>query len=158
MTLDDLIPAHVTATVAEQGLHKIAGAMLGVPELSVKEAVAVIGMKAYLRRKEARAIVDGIAAYATLTNEKVAENPALMALLRRAAIPAAAGAGIATIPHLMSQDPQEHSLRAMLPSMGIGALVGGAGGGLAALGSATSGGGAGLGQDLAANLLRSSAP
>lgn len=125
MTLDDLIPPFVTRTVARQGLHKIAGAMLGVPELTSKEAVAVIGAKAYLRRKEARTIVDGIAAYATVTGEKIAEDPALMALLRRAAMPALAGAGVAAIPQLLDPNRQGQSL---LPAMGMGALLGGAGG------------------------------
>lgn len=135
MTLDDLIPPYVTAVVAEQGLHKIAGAMLGVPELSIKEAVSVIGMKAFMRRKEGRAIADGIAAYATLTNEKIAENPALMALLRRAAIPAAAGAGIAAMPHFLSNDPYEQQ-KSVLPAMLTGGLMGGMGGMLHGVGTA----------------------
>lgn len=127
MNLDDLISPAVTATVAEQGLHKIAGAMLGVPELTIKEAVTSLGVKAFMRRKEARAIVDGIVAYATLTNEKIAENPALMALLRKAAIPAAAGAGIAAMPHLMSNDPYEQQ-KSVLPALLTGGLLGGMGG------------------------------
>jgi hypothetical protein len=129
MNLDDLIPPHVTAAVRDLGLHKVAGAILGVPELTIKEAVATLGAKAYLRRKEARSIVDGIAAFAVLTNEKVAESPALMALLRRAAMPALAGAGIAAVPQMLSNDPmQQH--QSLLPAMGMGALLGGAGGAL----------------------------
>jgi hypothetical protein len=124
MTLDDLIPPHVTATVRDAGLHKIAGAMLGVPELTIKEAVATIGARAFMRRKEARAIVDGIAAYAMLTNEKIAENPALMALLRRAAIPAAVGAGIGMAPHYLSSDPYEQQ-KSALPGGALGGLLGG---------------------------------
>ena len=54
MTLDDLIPPSVTAAVAHHGLHKIAGAMLGVPELNIGVAVKTIGERAYRRRKEAR--------------------------------------------------------------------------------------------------------
>jgi hypothetical protein len=151
MTLDDLIPPHVTAAVRDLGLHKIAGAMHGVPELTVKEAVTSIGVKAFMRRKEARAIADGIAAYAVVTNEKIAENPAMMALLQKSLMPALAGAGIAAVPHLISRDPQEHELGSMLPSMGIGALLGGAGGAASALGTATRGP---IGQELAANLQR----
>src|SRR3990172_11255721 len=118
MTLDDLIPPYVIAAVRDLGLHKVAGAMLGVPELTLNDAVTSLGTRAYLRRKEARSIVDGIVAYGTLTNEKLAENPALMALLRRAAMPALAGAGIAAVPQLISnQDPmQQH--KSVLPSMG----------------------------------------
>jgi len=125
MTLDDLIPPNVTAAVRDLGLHKIAGAMLGVPELTIKEAVATVGAKAYLRRKEARSIVDGIVAFAALTNEKVADNAALMAMLRRAAMPALAGAGIAAIPQLMSNDPNQYGHESLLPAMGMGALLGG---------------------------------
>lgn len=155
MTLDDLIPPHVTAAVRAHGLHKVAGAMHDIPELSLKEAAAIIGAKAYLRRKEARAIADGIAAYATVTGEKIAENPAMMALLQKSLMPALAGAGIAAVPHLISRDPQEHELGSMLPSMGIGALLGGAGGAASALGTATRGP---IGQELAANLQRPPQP
>lgn len=127
MKLDDLVPPSVTNAVANLGLHKVAGAMLGVPELNLDVALRSLGERAYRRRKEARAIADGIAAYATITGEKVAENPALMALLRRAAMPALAGAGIAAAPKLLSNDPYTQQ-QSVLPSMGIGALLGAAGG------------------------------
>ncbi len=159
MTLDDLVPPAVTAAVADLGLHKIAGAMHGVPELDLGVALRTLGERAYRRRKEARAIADGIAAYATVTGEKIAENPALMALLRRSAMPAMMGAGIAAIPHMMSQDPQEHTLRAMLPSLLAGGLVGGTAGGVSALHDATRGPmGSQIAPDLAANLMHSPAP
>ena len=133
MNLDDLIPPAVTNAVARLGLHKIAGAMLGEPELTIKEATYVLGAKAYLRRKEARSIVDGIAAYGSLTNVKVADNTALLALLRRAALPAIAGAGIAAVPQFIANqtpryDPMTGSRlppQSVIPSMGIGALLGG---------------------------------
>ncbi len=128
MTLDDLIPPHVTQAVADLGLHKIAGAMLGVPELTIKEALETLGARAYLRRKEARAIAEGIAAYAVVTNEKTAlESPALMALLRRAAMPAAVGAGIAAAPRLLSNDPMQQQGSVMHDAL-LGALLGGTGG------------------------------
>jgi hypothetical protein len=132
MTLDDLIPPSVRHAVAAAGLHKIAGAMTGVPEMGLKEAVAVIGAKAWLRRKEARAIAEGIAAYGTLVGEKVAENPALSALLRRSVMPALGGAAIAAVPHFLSDDPNKGSV---LPSVGIGALLGGAGGAIRDVGA-----------------------
>lgn len=87
MTLDDLVPPSVTAAVAAHGLHKIAGAMLGAPELTIKEALETIGQKAYLRRKEARSIADGLAALAVLTGTKVAENSPLAELLRKSVAP-----------------------------------------------------------------------
>lgn len=132
MTLDDLIPLSTQRAVAAAGLHKIAGVMNGVPEMDLKTAAQVIGMHAYLRRKEARSIADGIAAYAVLTNEKIAENPALQALLRRAVMPALGGAAIAAVPHFMSNDPNQGSA---LPAMGIGALLGGAGGAMSSIGA-----------------------
>lgn len=127
MTLDDLIPSDVTRAVADLGLHKIAGAMHGVPELDLGVALRSLGERAYRRRKEARAIADGIAAYAAVTNEKIAENPELMALLRRAAMPALAGAGIAAAPKILSDDPYIQQ-KSIVPSLGIGALLGGAAG------------------------------
>ena len=147
MTLDDLVPPAVTAAVADLGLHKVAGAMLGVPELNLDVALRSLGERAYRRRKEARAIADGIAAYAVVTNEKIAENPALMALLRRAAMPALAGAGIAAAPKLLSNDPYVQQ-QSVLPSMGIGALLGAAGGMAHGVGSLP----APLGEEIAAAL------
>jgi hypothetical protein len=88
MTLDDLIPPSVTAAVAHHGLHKIAGAMLGVPELNIGVAVKTIGERAYRRRKEARAIADGLGALAAVTGTKIAEDSALAELLRRTVAPA----------------------------------------------------------------------
>jgi hypothetical protein len=132
MTLDDLVPPSVRSAVASAGLHKIAGAMSGISEMGLKEAVTVIGMKAWLRRKEARAIADGIAAYGTLIGEKIAENPALTALLRRSVMPALGGAAIAAVPHFLSNDPNQGS---PLPAMSIGALLGGAGGAIRDVGA-----------------------
>lgn len=126
MTLDDLIPPAVTRAVADLGLHKVAGAMYGVPELQLPHALNALGARAYLRRKEARAIIDGVAALATLQGEKVAENPALGALMRRAIVPAIAGAGIAAAPRVLSHDPMQQG--SALPDMAMGALLGGAGG------------------------------
>lgn len=145
MTLDDLIPPSVRQAVASAGLHKIAGAMNGVPEMDLREAVALVGAKAWLRRKEARAIADGIGAYSTLVGEKIAENPALSALLRRSVMPALGGAAIAAVPHFLSNDPNQGSV---LPSMGIGALLGGAGGAIRDIGALPGG----LNQDVAGAL------
>jgi hypothetical protein len=122
--LDNLIPAATTQAVASAGLHKIAGAMLGYDELTLKEAVFTLGAKAYMRRKEARAIVDGIASYGALVNEKVAENPAIMALLRRAAMPALAGAGVGALGGAVADDDDR------LGGALKGALTGGALGGI----------------------------
>lgn len=136
MNLEDLVPAATRETLANHGLHKVAGAMYGVDELNVKEAARLIGAKAFLRRKEARVIATGIAALGTVTGEKVAENPALMALLRKSLMPAALGAGIGGITHAMNDDPGKGS---PLMAMGAGALMGGVGGGLNSLNAATRG-------------------
>lgn len=136
MNLENLIPAVTREVIARDGLHKVAAVMYGVDELNIKEAARLIGAKAFQRRKEARAIADGIVAFAAVNNEKVASNEALMALLRRAVAPAAMGAGIAAVPHLMSNDPQKGS---PLPAMGIGALLGGMGGSMHAFNAATKG-------------------
>lgn len=136
MNLEDFIPTATRETLANHGLHKVAGAMYGVDELSIKEAARLIGAKAFLRRKEARIIATGIAALGAVTGEKVAENPALMALLRRSVMPAALGAGIGGVTHMMSDDPNKGS---PLMAMGAGALMGGVGGGLNTLNSATRG-------------------
>lgn len=136
MNLQDLVPPSTIETIAKHGLHKVAGAMHGVPEMTASLAVRTIGERTYLRRKEARTIADGIVALAGVTGEKIAENPAMMALLRKAVAPALMGAGIAAVPHLMSGDPNQPS---PLPSMGVGALLGGLGGGIHALNAATKG-------------------
>lgn len=122
MNIDDLIPPHVTRIVAEVGLHKIAGAMNGAPEMTLKEASALIGMRAYRRRKEARAIADGIAAYAVLSGEKVADAAALSSVLGHALVPATITAGAATVPYLMSDDPNKGSIATPLA---VGGAIGG---------------------------------
>jgi hypothetical protein len=55
------------AAVRSQGLHKIAGAMVGVDEVTVKDAAQIIGTKAHLRRREFQKISAGIAALAAVT-------------------------------------------------------------------------------------------
>lgn len=132
MNLEDLVPAATRAALASHGLHKVAGAMYGVEEMNIKEAARLLGAKAFLRRKEARVIATGLAALGTVTGEKIAENPLLMALLRRAAMPAALGAGIGGVAHMMNDDPNKGG---PLGAMGAGALLGGVGGGLNALGA-----------------------
>lgn len=124
MNLEDLVPALTRETLAREGLHKIAGAMNDVPELTIKEATRIIGTKAYLRRKEARLMVTGIAAAATLAGEKIA-NPLMQALGQRAVMPALMGAGIGGVAHMMNHDPNKGSmLPALLAGGGLGAVAG----------------------------------
>lgn len=59
-------PAGLNA-LRTQGLHKIAGAMAGVPELTLKEASMILGTKARLRRQEFRKIAAGLVALSAVT-------------------------------------------------------------------------------------------
>lgn len=107
------------------GLHKMAGALEGVDELGLKEAVSILGRKAYLRRKEAAQVVAGIGALAELRNEKVADWGVL---LRRALMPALASAGLATLPDLMADGPLDTD-KALQHAL-IGGALGGVGSGI----------------------------
>ena len=110
------------------GLHKVAGVMAGINELTLKEAVAVIGAKARMRHVEGQKIADGLQALAALNGEKAANmwEP----LLQRAIGPGLIGAGIAAAPELLQEGPvnQERLLER--------ALLGGAIGGIGGMGTA----------------------
>lgn len=102
--LESLIPERNRETLRRVGLHKIAGAMAGTDELTLKEATALLGAKAYLQRKEREKIAAGIAALAALQGEKLADSlPGT--LLRQSAWPAAGGALAAIMPRLVSDEP-----------------------------------------------------
>ena len=106
---EKLFPEHLRETLRRTGLHKIAGAMLNVDEVTIKEAVAVIGAKAFLRRRETQKIAAGIEALAALTGEKTA-GPGLPwgTMLSRSVAPALLGGAAATLPHMiMSPQPTD---------------------------------------------------
>ncbi len=129
--IESFVPPRHLAVLQRTGLHKIAGVMAGFDELTVKEAVAVVGAKAHLRRREMHKIAQGLHALAVLAGEKLAGDP-WHELLGRAAFPAAAGAGIALASRAMSPEPMDQSDAVM--SGGTGAMLGGvagAGAGLA---------------------------
>lgn len=139
MDAEKLYPSHLRDTLRRVGLHKVAGAMLGIDEVTLKEAVAVIGAKAYLRRRETQKIAAGIDALEALTGSsgKVAATPSgevTRALLRAGLPGAAAGAGIAILPKMLSRDPRDQSgyLAPALLGGGLGLLGGAAGAGLRA--------------------------
>lgn len=122
-----LYPAHLRDTLKRVGLHKVAGAMWGVDEMTIKEAVAVIGAKAYLHRRGNQKIAAGIDALEALTGEKSANSPMAEltgALLHRGLPMAAGGAAISAIPKLISGEPFEASDLAVPAALG---LVGGVG-------------------------------
>ena len=122
--VENFIPARHLEVLRSSGLHKVAGAMANVDELTVKEAVGIIGAKAFLRRKESQKIAEGLQALADLTGEKIA-NPLLSEALQRAMPMALGGAAIATVPKLLSNEPVD--AKDLLSSGALGALMGGVG-------------------------------
>jgi hypothetical protein len=129
--IENFIPPRNLEVIQRAGLHKLAGALTGFDELTLKEAVAIVGGKAFMRRRERHKIAQGLHDLALLTGEKNAGDP-WHELLARAAFPAAAGAGIALASRAMSPMPMDDSDALM--TGGTGALLGGvagAGAGLA---------------------------
>jgi len=137
---EKLYPAHLRDTLRRTGLHKIAGAMLGIDEVTLKEAAAVIGAKAYLRRRETQKIAAGIDALAAIVGgqDKTAASPqteVALAMLRAGLPAAVGGAAIAGLPKMLSNDPrtQQEAGGAALFGAGAGLLGGAATTGLRAV-------------------------
>lgn len=123
LDVEKFVSPQVIELVRKHGLHKMAAAIEGVDEITIKEAVSLLGAKAYMRRKQAGQIAAGIAALAELRGEKVANwGP----LLQRSFLPAVAGAGLALIPDLMGEGPMDPD-KAMQHAL-AGGLAGGLGG------------------------------
>lgn len=112
-------------TLRLAGMHKVAGAMLGLDELNIKEAAREIGRRAFLRRADAKKIASGIEALAELNGEKIAS--VLPALLSRQAGPALLGAGAAVLPDLLSHEGPLDNDALMRKALMGGALGMGAG-------------------------------
>lgn len=89
--LNHLISPDAVATIRAAGLHKIAGAMHGVDEMTMPVAVGLIGQRAYVRRKTARLVADGIISLAAAT-DKTAMTTEAVAHLRRSVAPSTKGA------------------------------------------------------------------
>lgn len=70
ITLAGLISPATLRVIKEAGLHRVVGAMEGVDELGLKEAVCLIGARAYAQRIENAKIAQGLADLAALTGEK----------------------------------------------------------------------------------------
>lgn len=96
LNVENLVSDRALQAIRRVGLHKVAGVMAGVDELTLKEAVNILGRKAYTRRKEAGQVAAGIAALAALRGEKLA----FQELLRRSIAPVVVGAGLATVADL----------------------------------------------------------
>lgn len=89
MSFDHEHFARTVQTVRAVGLHKIAGEMTGVGEMTAPIAAGIIGAKAYERRKAAQLVASGVASLAAV--EKQAMSPELAATLRGSIIPAIKG-------------------------------------------------------------------
>ena len=76
-------------TIRTVGLHKVAGAMHGVDEMTAPIAAGIIGAKAYMRRKSAQLIASGLVSLAALEKQAVSSETA--AQLRDSIIPAIKG-------------------------------------------------------------------
>ena len=126
--MEHLIKPETLAAIRQHGLHKVAGAMHGYDELTIKEGVQLLGEQMFLKRAEHAQIIRGIASYAHLHGEKIAESP-WGKLLMRAAGPAALGGMAAYLASpINAADPNQN---AKDTAMGVG--IGGAAGLLNAL-------------------------
>ncbi len=126
LKLETFMRPEALSALQRQGLHKIAGAMNGVDELTIKEAARLIGEQAYRRRAEMKKIAAGLKDFAALTEKNAAGSPVLEAALQRAVLPALGGAAIGVVPKLMSNEPTSQS--DLLTSGALGAVMGGLGG------------------------------
>lgn len=116
--------------IATIGLHKIAGAMYGVDELTMRDAFEQIGRRYFAKRAEARTIAEGIEAFAALTDQP--KTAALERLLRpnSMAMPLL-GAGLMAAPEMMHDGPIDWNAAMKKGLLGAGA--GAVGGGIANL-------------------------
>lgn len=89
--LDHLLSPTAVGIIRAAGLHKVAGVMHGVDEMTMPIAAALIGQRAYMRRKTAHLVADGIISLAAAT-DKTAMTPEAVAHLRRAVAPSTKGA------------------------------------------------------------------
>lgn len=127
--IENFISSRNLQLLSKTGLHKTAGAMVGVPELTIKQAVTILGMKLRQKRAEDALIHDGIQALGELRGEKVAAGLQLQRWLPHVSqgLPAAllgGGIGYALAP----DDPQAEN-----KYLTRGALLGLLGGTLASV-------------------------
>jgi hypothetical protein len=128
--IENFISPNNLNVLAEAGLAKVAGAMYGHDEMTMREAFTEIGRRSFIKRAEQRGIADGIRAFAALTGQE--KNAALERLLRPGsmAMPLL-GAGMMAGPEMMSDGPVDwHSV---LKKGLVGGAAGMVGGGIANL-------------------------
>jgi len=129
MDLQNFVRPETLSTLKRVGLSKFAGAMLGVDELTIKEAAREIGRRAFMSRVEAKKIASGIDALAELQGVPKTAAPSLLATLAARSIPhAIGGAAIAAAPELTADGPvnTDKLIERALMGGGLG-LVGGMG-------------------------------
>lgn len=123
--LNNFLSPATQATLRDVGADKIASMMYGTDAFTIKEAAFLLGAKRHLQRCERQKIAAGLQALAELSGEKVADSLG-GELLRRAILPAAAGAGLTMLPKAMSNEPLAPG---ELMNTGLmGAAIGGLGG------------------------------
>lgn len=64
--LASAVPAELIAAVKGHGLHKVAAALMGIPEITETTAAMYIGRKLASRRAETQTINSGLVALAAL--------------------------------------------------------------------------------------------
>lgn len=85
--LEQILSPERVDVLRRAGLHKVAGALVGCGEMGLREAVTTVSAKAYVRRKTAVKIAEGIAAFDALTEGRVASDRALQERLRAIVAP-----------------------------------------------------------------------
>lgn len=86
MSFDHARFERTVQTVRAAGLHKVAGVMNGVEEMTAPTAAGIIGAKAYVRRKEAQLVASGLVSLAAVQKQAMSGETA--AQLRGSVYPA----------------------------------------------------------------------
>ena len=124
MDIRNFISPQNLAVLQKAGMHKVAGALNGVEEMTIKEGIALIAAKFHIKRAEARDISAGLASLEALRTEKTAEMP-WMPLLAKA-LPGAALGGLGAYIASPDEDPNDpRSHDKMMRNVAYSALAGG---------------------------------
>ena len=123
MDITRFIPARNLDVLRRAGLHKVAGAMCGVEEMTLKEAVAIGAAQMFVKNAEYRVIREGLESLAALRGEKTAEGPMdLIGPLLLRALPGAAIGGLGA--YAASPNDPDAELRNIGMGAGIGGIAG----------------------------------
>jgi hypothetical protein len=86
MNLKNLVSPRAVAALKTAGLHNVVGEMTGGGEMTAAKAAGLIGASAFMRRKSAKLIVDGLLSLAAV--EKTAVSGGTVDHLRAVISPA----------------------------------------------------------------------